>query len=250
MNPICLRTLRVLLAPLSLVSFLVIGRADSAFPDKPSSFADIAVTSTLNTIGSVTPNPGTNYRVEADGNGSYFNGVSLVSSILQGGSNPPSRDWILDTNGSATRTVLVDLRTPVPNSGAQPAFAWQTVPTRIIVKCHEALNGSFPAIPLNQTVSCPMSVRFTYAKTDYRLMMSSGPASQLDYAETNNAQVTCTVAITVSGSSQCIAWTVAPVTQAGGAVQNVARFERFGNGGKLMKVGDFYVTFNFNVTNP
>jgi hypothetical protein len=250
MNAINLRTVTAILARLSLVLFLLLGQSNSAFPDKPSSFADLAVTSTLNTTGSVTPSPGTDYRVEADGSGSYFNGVSSVSSILQGGTNPPSRDWILDTSGSSARTVLVDLRTPVPNSGAQPVFAWQTVPTRIIVKCHEALGGSFPAISLNQTVSCPMSVRFTYAGTDYRLMMSSGPGSLLDYAETNNAQVTCTASKVVNGANQCIAWTIAPVTQADGTVQNIARFERFGNGGKLTNLGDFYVTFSFNVTNP
>jgi hypothetical protein len=242
------RTLAGILAPIALVLLLIFDQS-SAFPDKPTSFAEIAVTSTLNTVGSVTPNPGTNYRVEAEGNGPYFNGVSSVSSILQGGTNPPSRDWILDTNGS-TRTVLVDLRTPVPNSGAQPVFAWQTVPTRIIVKCHEALSGSFLAIPLNTTVSCPMSVRFTYARTDYRLMMSSGPGSQLGYAETNNAQVSCTAAKSVNGSSQCVAWTILPITQADGPVQNVARLERFGNGGKLTNLGDFYVTFNFDVSNP
>lgn len=234
------------LASIGSLSLLAFSGMSSAFPDKPSSYADLGVTSTLSTVGSVTPNPGTNYRVEADGNGSYFNAVSSVSSILQGGTNPPSRDWILDTNGS-TRTVLVDLRTPVPNSNAQPVFAWQTVPTRIITKCHEALSGSFPAIASNRTVSCPMSVRFTYAGTDYRLMMSSGPGSLLDYAETNNAQVTCTA---VNGSNQCIAWTVAPITQADGTVQNVARLERFGNGGKLTNLGDFYVTFHFNISNP
>jgi hypothetical protein len=244
------QTLVGILASIVLILLLGFGQRSNAFPDKPTSFADIGVTSTLNIGGSVTPNPGTNYRVEAEGNGAYFNGVSSVSSILQGGTNPPSRDWILDTNGSTMRTVLVDLRTPVPNSGAQPVFAWQTVPTRIIVKCHEALSGSFVAIPLNTTVSCPMSVRFTYARTDYRLMMSSGPGSQLDYAETNNAQVSCTAAKSVNGSSQCIAWTILPITQADGPVQNVARLERFGSGGKLTNLGDFYVTFNFNVSNP
>jgi hypothetical protein len=239
-----------ILAPTAMLVVLIFGQRSSAFPEKPtSSFADIAVTSTLNTMGSVTPNPGTNYRVEGDGNGPYFNAVSSVSSILQGGTTPPSRDWILDTNGS-TRTVLVDLRAPVPNSGAKLIFAWQTVPTRIIVKCHEALNGSFPAIALNQTVSCPMSVRFTYARTDYRLMMSSGPGSLLDYAETNNAQVTCTAAKTVNGASQCVAWTIAPVTQADGTIYNIARLEQFGNGGKMINLGNFYVAFSVNVTNP
>ena len=144
--------------------------------NSPHGFPDIPVTSTLNLTGSVTPNPGTNFRLEGDGNGQYHDGVSSVSSILQGGINSASRDWILDTRSSATRTVLIDLRAPVPNSGATLLFAWQLLPTRIIVKCHETLSGSFLAIQLNQTVSCPMFVRFTFAGADYRLSMTSGPA--------------------------------------------------------------------------
>jgi hypothetical protein len=243
------RTLAGILSMVWLVFLLAFDQISSAVPDRPASYADIAVTSTLNSFGSITPNPGTNYRVESDGSGSYFNGVGSISSILQGGTNPPSRDWILDTNGS-TRTVLVDLRAPVPNSGAKLIFAWQMLPTRIIIKCHEALSGSLPAIALNQTVSCPISVRFTYARTDYRLIMSSGPGSLLDYTETNNAQVTCTLTKTVNGSSQCVAWAIAPVTQADGSVYNIARLEQFGNAGKMINLGDFYITFVFNVSNP
>jgi len=140
------------------------------------------------------------------------------------------------------------LRTPVPNSGAQQIFAWLLVPTRIIVKCHEALSGSFLAIQLNQTVSCPTFVHFVYAGTDYRLVMSSGPgAVTANYPETNDTLVTCTA---VNGSNQCTAWTIFPITQAGGAVQNVARLQQGSKSGKWTNFGDFYLTFNFNVTNP
>ena len=226
--------------------FLLATAGGIALADKPGSFPDIPVTSALNTTGSVTPNPGTNYRVEGDGNGQYYNGVSSVSSILQGGLNGASRDWILDTRSSPTRTVLVDLRTPVPNSGATPLFSWQLLPTRIIVKCHETLVGSFPAIQLNQTVSCPMFVHFVFAGNDYRLVMSSGPGTSIDYPETNNAQVTCTA---VNSSNQCTAWTVLPITQADGTVRNIARLEALCRHCPAAS-GDFYLTFNFNVTDP
>ncbi len=209
-------------------------------------FPDIPVTSTLNVTGSVTPDPGSNYRVEGDGNGQYLDNVSAVSSILQGAINNPSRDWILDTRGSATRTALVDLRAPVPGSGATQLFSWQLLPVRIIAKCHEALAGSFPAIQLNQTVSCPLFVRFTFAGNDYHLAMSSGPGASTGFPETNNAQVTCT---SVNASNQCNAWTIAPITQANGVVENVARMETLCKHCPVGS-GDFYLTFNFNVTNP
>jgi hypothetical protein len=207
-------------------------------------YPDIPVTSILNDIGDVTLS--TNYRVQSDTvSSSYFNGVNSVSSILQGAQNTPSRDWILDTRSSTTRTVLIDLRAPVPNSGATLLFAWELLPTRIIVKCHETLSGSFPAIHLNQTVSCPMAVRFTFAGADYHLVMSSGPGAVINYPETNDALVTCTA---VNASGQCNAWTIFPITQADGTVQNIARLESLTKG--AVAKGDFYLTFNFNVTNP
>ena len=205
---------------------------------KPSS--DMPVTSTLQVIGELTQS--TNYRIEGDGWGSYFNGVNSVRSILQGSTG----DWILDTTSSTTRTVLLDLRAPVPNSGAQQIFAYENLPTRIIVKCSKALTGSFPAMKLNQTLSCPTGVGFTYAGTQYGLMMTSGPNSE-NYAETNNPQVTCTTVS--SATSQCVAWTIAPITQAGGAVENIARLRQPVKN-TFVFLGDFYVTFQFNVTNP
>jgi hypothetical protein len=202
---------------------------------------DVVVTSTLDTAGDIVSS--TNYRIQGDGLGSYFNGASSVSSILQS----PSGDWVLDTTSSKTRTVLIDLRAPVPNSQAQQIFAYENLPVRIIVKCHEAIAGSFPAMKLNQTLSCPTGIALVYAGTQYGLIMSSGPNSDVDYAETNNPQVTCTAVN--STTNQCIAWTIAPIQQAGGSVENIARLRKPVRGG-YANLGDFYLTFRFNVTNP
>jgi hypothetical protein len=204
--------------------------------------ADVLVTSTLETAGDIVSS--TNYRIQGDGLGSYFNGgASSVSSILQS----PSGDWVLDTTSSKTRTLLIDLRAPVQNSGAQQIFAYEDLPVRIIVKCHEAIAGSFPAMKLNQTLSCPTGIAFTYAGIQYGLIMSSGPNSDVDYVETNNPQVTCTVVN--STTNQCIGWTIAPIQQSGGSVENIARLRKPFKGG-YANLGDFYLTFRFNVTNP
>ena len=201
---------------------------------------DAPVTSTLETTGAITSS--TNYRFQGDGLGSYFNSVSSVSSILQGSSG----DWVLDTTSSKTRTMLIDLRAVVQNSGAQQIFAYENLPARIIVKCHEATPGSFPEMKLNQTLSCPTGIGFTYAGTQYGLIMSSGPNSDVDYAETNNPQVTCTAVS--STTNQCVAWTIAPI-QVGTTVENIARLRKPLRGG-YADLGDFYLTFQFNVTNP
>ncbi len=236
---------KVLLAwAAAMISVCVIGGMTPGAQGGKST-PDVPVTSTLNITGGIVSS--TNYRIQGDeGLGVYYNGVSSVSSILQSSSG----DWVLDTTSSKTRTVLFDLRDPVPNSGAQQIFAYANLPTRIIVKCSEAIAGSFPAMKLNQTLSCPTGIGFTYAGTQYGLMMSSGPNSDIDYAETNNPQVTCTAVS--STTNQCNAWTIEPIHQAaGGTVENIARLRKPCHGaGCFVNLGDFYVTFLFNVTNP
>ena len=215
----------------------------------PVKCIDAPVTSTLQITGDL--NQSDNYRIEGDGLGSYFNGANSVTSIIQAANctTGVSGDWELNAMSSTTRTFLVDLRQPVPNSGAQQIFSYTFVPARVIVKCgYFAIAGGFPAMSLNQTLSCPAFVRFTYAGTDYRLAMSSGSNVQPDYPETNNVRVSCTAVN--SSSNKCIAWTVNPITQAGGEVRSIARLEEFGKGGKLTNLGNFYTTFLFSVTNP
>jgi hypothetical protein len=217
----------------------LVGGAASASKKPPS---DIPVTARLQITGD--PLLSTNYTIEGDGFGSYQNGLDSVSSILQAG----GWDWELNGLSSLTRTALIDLRRPVPNSGAQQVFAYEYLPFRIIVKAAAAQVGSFRYMMLNQTLSAPVFVRFTYGPTDYRLAMSSGPNVTPDYPETNNVRVTCTAVN--SSATECVAWKVEPITQAGGAVESIARLQRFGKGGSLTDLGDFYVSFLFNVTNP
>ena len=226
-------------APLALV--ILFGPATASFSSNSGKFPDIPVTTTLNSSGDV--NSGTNYRIQSDGNGSYFDGVSNVSSILQGAINNPSRDWILDTRNSTSRNVLIDLRSPLPNGAGKAPFAWQEVPARIIAMCHRTLNGSFPAIALNQTVPCPMYVLFDYAGTSFQLALD--PTT---HPETNQSLVTCTAA---NNANQCVGWTISPIVQPDSTVQNIAHLARNSNHNiKAADLGDFYVSFNIAVTNP
>jgi hypothetical protein len=237
-----MRTPNLLLVSAAIVSLCVmVAITPAAQGGKQPS--DIPVTSTLNITGDISQ--GTNYQIEGDGLGPYVNGLNSVSSVLQGSSG----DWVLDLTSSKTETVLFDLRDSVPNSGAKQIFSYTYLPTRIIVKCSEAIAGSFPAMKLNQTLSCPTGIAITYAGTQYGLMMSSGPNSDIDYAETNNPQVTCTAVN--PATTKCISWTVAPIQQATGPVENIARLRQpLKCGGCFANLGDFYVKFNFTVTNP
>jgi hypothetical protein len=219
-----------------------VGTAFGALALRSQPQPNVPVASMLNDTGVVTA--GTNYPIQSDGGGFYFNGITSVSSILQGSSG----DWVLDTGSSTTRTILIDLRQPVPNSGAAPPFAWELLPARIISKCHEALAGSFPAMTLNQTLSCPTGIAFQYGGNSYGLMMTSGPNSDINYAETNNPLVTCT---SVDGSNHCNKWTVLPIRQPDGTIKNIARLRKALKGNNNFAfLGDYYLSFNIEVTNP
>lgn len=210
--------------------------------NKPGSFPDIPVTTTFVSGGNVVDGTNT-YAIESDGIGSYFNNADSVSSILQGGINDASHDWILDTRNSTRRTVLVDLRNPLPNGVGHAPFAWQDVPVRIIEMCHLTMASSFPGIARNQSITCPMFVVFDYAGASYRLAMY--PPS---YPETNYSMTTCTA---TNSANQCIGWTIAPITQPDSTVRNIAQLQKAGKNGSFSTVlGDFYVSFNIEVTNP
>ena len=247
-NSIAILTLSLAVALLSLPGLLKGGKPQEAkVQGGTQKCSDAPVTSTLQITGQVTQS--SNYRIEGDGLGSYYNGVNSVSSIIQAANCGVSGDWILDATSSPTRMMLIDLRQPVPGSGAQQIFSYEYLPARIIVKCgFYAIAGGFPAMKLNQTLSCPSEIRILFAGRTYRLAMTSGANAQPDYPETNNVQVTCTAVS--SATNQCVAWTVFPITQAGGTVENIARLQQAQKNGSWVNLGDFYVTFLWNVTNP
>jgi hypothetical protein len=215
-----------------ILALAVLGMASHAGHNPP----DVPVTSTLNDTGVVTSD--TNHRVQSDGSGSYFNGVSSVQSIIQGSSG----DWVLQTNSS--RMFLVDFRDPVTGSATAP-FSWQILPGRIIVKCHFVSSTSFPGIALNSSLNCPFHVSFVYPVSggnSYEIAQNP-----LNYGETNFATVTCVAA---NSSGACNHWTIQPsATQPNGQLKNIGRLLL--NGHKTPQdLGDFYMTFFVDVTIP
>ena len=201
---------------------------------------DLPVTSTLNDSGSVTPDPGTNYRLQSDGAGSYHNGVSSVESIIQG-----IGDWVMDTAASASRSVLVDFRDPVAGSSTFNApFNWQLVHARLISKC-SAVGVNYTTIALNATVNCPLHAVFSFGGASYRLTMNP-----LNDAASSFVNVTCG---STDASGKCNRWTIAPITQADTSVRSIAvllRDTTVKRKTTTTNLGYFYMTFQIGVTNP
>lgn len=207
--------------------------------------ANVPVTSTLQGAG---PFSIPTYRIQSDLLGPYQNGVDSIISILQGCSG----DWLFDTGGSTSRTVLIDLRDPVRNSGATPPFAYQYLPPRIIAKAHETTAGSIMGMHgLNSSILSPLSAAFNYAGSSYGLRMNP-----LNWPQTNYALVTCTGVVdpTNPATSRCNQWTITPsVTQPDGELKSIAHLERLVTvKGKTTSEnhGDYYISFSILVTNP
>lgn len=208
---------------------------------KPSS--DTPVTATIDGLG-VDTLP--TFRVQSDQAGAYKNSRTL-SSIIQG-----IGDWELDMlnfTSSPQRKALIDFRDPVPgsgpNGGAPTApFAYQLVRARFIAKCTE-FGGHMMNIPSGSTIYCPLAVAFDDAAgVRYRLAMNSN-----NFPEVNLVQVTCLA----SANAKCSQWRIEPsATQLDGERKNVAKLLKVSTkrGQADQDMGDFYMSFAINLTNP
>ena len=215
-------------------------RVEAAKPAK-----DTPVTTTIDGFG-VDTLP--TLRIQSDQLGSYRNSSSL-KSILQGSLG----DWELDMlnyNSSPQRTVLIDLRDPVPGSGPNGGapiapFAYQLARARFITKCSQ--NGiDMRNMQMNTPYYCPLALAFNDAGgVRYRLAMN--PAN---FSETNWVYVTC---VSTNASAKCNQWKLEPsVIQMDGEQKNVTKLLKVATKAREtdQDYGDFYLSFTIHLTNP
>lgn len=212
----------------------------------------VSVTTTIAGSGALTDPTVFNHRIQSDLLGPYHDGVGSVASQLQTGG-----DYEVNALASTSRSMLVDLRDPVPNSNPGPPFSLAQVPAKVETKSY-ILYGSGKVSGmkgLNSTLITPLLVRFDVNGSIYRLWMNS-----TNYPETNYALVTCTGVVDPNNpsTSQCNQWRIEPsVTQPDGQKKNITKLVRIPNGknGKPdfsieEAHGDFYMSFSINITNP
>lgn len=184
-------------------------------------------------------------RIQSDQQGAYKDSRTLESIIQAIG------DWELDMlnfSGSG-RTVLVDLRDPVPNSapnGATPAvpFAPELVRTRFIAKCTQ-FGASMPLLANGSSIICPLAVAFDQGGRRYRLAFNDG-----NFPNVDPVTVTCTG---VDSTFKCKQWRIEPsVIQADGERKCRAKLIRVASNKREtdLDMGNFYISFLINVTNP
>ena len=226
-----------LLLSLSIFNFVNIVGAMGKPP------AETPVTSTIDGLG-VDALP--TLRIQSDQLGSYQNSRSLVSYI-----QAYLGDWELDMlnlNSSPQRTVLIDLRDPVPGSapnGSNPIapFAYQRVRARFIAKCSQ-YGVDLRTMAAGAMNYCPLAIAFDASGVRYRLTMHAN-----NFPEVNLVQVTCLA----NANSKCTQWKMEPsVTQLDGERKNVTKLLKVATKGNQpdQDMGDFYLSFAFHLTSP
>jgi hypothetical protein len=190
-------------------------------------------------------------RIQSDQLGAYRNSSSL-ESILQAYLG----DWTLDMlnfNSSPQRKVLIDLRDPVPGSGPNGgapfnpfgAQGHQLVRARFIAKCSQYGIDMRNMQPGN-LYPCPLAIAFNDASgVRYRLSMHAN-----NFPELNLMQVTC---LGTNTSGKCNQWKMEPsVTQLDGERKNVTKLLKVATKGNQsdQDMGNFYLSFSINLTNP
>ena len=199
----------------------------------------------------------TAYRIHSDsplsGSNVYRNGVDSVISRFQ-----ETPEWELDARSSPTRKMFIDLNDPVPGTVVEsPPYTSSYVAGRLETKCL-LLYGAGIAVGnmngLGSTRPCPLIFNLDPLSnsTRYRINMNSvwDPG-------TDNALFTCTSVIDPNNpASKCNQWRVEPNGLDGvtGQRVSIARLIKVTvlNGGRTTEtpIGDYYMTFRFEVTNP
>jgi hypothetical protein len=208
---------------------------------------DLPVTSTIAGFGVDTV---PTLRVQSDQLGAYKNSKSL-QSIIQG-----IGDWELDMvnfNSNPQRTVLIDLRDPVPGSNpnnlAAP-FAFAQVRARFISKCSQYGLSLRSMTYAGQQYQCELSIgAISYGGQTYALRMNPNTYG------TDNVTWTCRNV----ASGKCNQWRMEPSAFYANAETGVPEQK---NRAQLVRVvtskgqttfeprGEYYLTFSVDLTNP
>ena len=220
------KTILLLVLP-TLLAFSATLSTQQAAPVK-----EPPVTSTIHN----TDAGGIPYRVQSDSLGAYKNGVDSVDSIIQ-----LIGHWELDLLNSTRRKIFVDLGEPVPNTNPNnlpPPFATATVPARFISKCTtNILNMANGA-----TALCPLAIAMDYDGQRYALRIQT-----TNYPGTQEVLWTCTSA----ANGKCTGWKMQsdPAGQGKVAAQLLKITTVRGKTVEELR-GQYYISFNVDVTNP
>ena len=220
-----------------LVVLIAVGIDITGAKGSSNGGGDTPVTTTIQGAG--TDNA---LQIQSDGRGkytSYSKRGDTVTSVIQ--STTKARgDWLLDLTSSSLRRTTLDLTQPTSANNPAPPFMGAVIASRQISKCSSSNAVSFGNMLPGTSLQCPFTAEFTLTDgTSWRLVMN--PAN---YPDTNWASVTC---LTPVGQSTCKSWQITPSQP-----QNVAKLLQLSGqfGTPIADYGDYYISFQIDITNP
>lgn len=171
---------------------------------------------------------------------SYANAGNVTSTV----GNPGG--WGLDLFNQVTRTVCLTFSTvngsaPVVKNGCYSANV------EIYSRCydsHGAEIGFLTIVVGTPQTNCLFAFDFTASRTKYKMAMGQSLQSSPAGGPTGLATVACNA----SSGSTCINWTITPNTSALNSL--VANLYSFAQNGSLQYLGQYYLTYRIDATNP
>jgi hypothetical protein len=161
----------------------------------------------------------------------------------------------LYSQGSTTQAIRTMYITPnqaidgSQPAGPPPGYYWQNV--ELASGCYDQSgNQVYIQNILTSSGNCGMILDFNANGTKYKLRMGPGCSGCAGVPAPTTFGLLTVTCNSVS-SNQCVSWTFAPnLTPSTTNPPTVANLYYYARGGKLTFVGQYYMTFRIDVTNP
>jgi hypothetical protein len=227
---------------LSLISFVLLAMVASAGSGKSTSVNVTTIVHDSDTTGAQLLIRSDDYN----GSGQAIYSPSAVASYIFSDGR-----YFLRLYGQSVRTLFITPNDPINGSqpmAPPPGYYWQNV--ELAVACRDQNLNLVPfANIVTSSGNCEMILDFGYNGTEYKLGL--GPNGSLPAPGPNTGLVTVTCNSVVSGT--CVNWTITPnMTASSTNPPTVANLFVYTNNRRtpLALVGQYYETFQIDVTNP
>lgn len=198
-----------------------------------STFQDSYVTATGNPNATVT----NDYTMQSDSLGSYINGLSSVTSSIQG-----IGDWELDLLLSPTRKVFFDFGSATgTNIDGTAAPSSDAYPVRFLSQCSVRPGKRLQDLKIiDGAVHCPLNASMKVGADTYSLRFR-----EVEFPGANDVAWTCTSSVDGTLTGKCNGWKME--SSSGGSLARLLKITTV-KGKTTTKSGSlFYFTFKVDI---
>ena len=194
----------------------------------------------------------TTYNVQGDNSNlktgtllsAYYNNIDNVSSILNANTynRMPVGDWQLTMLSSTVRSVRIDLTGHgVTGTEVVPSDLGGAMPARLIENCTE-IKLDITQMIAGTTIQCPAWFRFNTSNSNLWYGLGMNPTNA---PGTNMVSIAC---LRNGSNGFCNYWTVDPIGSS--TIAQLQKITAFRGGTQSTPLGNFYLTFHFEIEIP